>query len=438
MNLFTEFPSQAYDQWRASVEQELKGLAFDQTLIGRDEIENVTFNKFETTTPFPTNKSLNYTRANRSSSNSWRVGKKIQVKDERVANKISLRALNQGADSLTFVLQKKNIHWPSLFEDISLNYIAVQFETLDEVQALELRGVFHEYCANPLVLLNDPIGKLEKLDIPNDLKAGQPIFNVNAFGLHQAGANASEETSYALAAGHEYLSFLINKGFSVDDAAAMIRFTFGIGANYFMETSKFRVFRKLWSNVVAAYQPKENCSHACFIYAQTGFVNKSLQDPYTNLLRQTTETMSAVLGGVNEVVVLPYDEYAQEKGDELSERMALNISNILVEESYFDKVIDPLGGSYNLESLTNNLGDGIWSDFQKIEKVGGISTSEGKQIVVASVLKTAAKRIEKFQSGERMLIGVNKYFSPNENRNTWEDLPPYLGLPALILEKHRA
>ncbi len=435
MKLFDEFSPQSMKDWRASVERELKGLSFDETLVRKDEIEELTFSKYENEV---TNSSegLNYSRSSRSQSNDWAIGKRIAVKDEKVANKIALEALNQGANSLTFAFQKKGILFSALFENIGLNYIDCQFETLDTAQTETLQKAYTEFCEKPLVLLNDPIGAGKEIDFPNSSEKGKVHFKINALGLHQAGANATQEIAFALSSGHEYLHKLLAAGFSIDDASAMIRFEFGIGSKYFIEATKFRVFRKLWSNVIAAYTPTESCSHACYLYATTGFVNKSLKDPYTNLLRQSTEAMSAVLGGVNEICVLPYDEYAQTKTDGLSARMALNISNILKEESYFDKVIDPLGGSYSMEKLADEMEGKAWSIFQKMEGLGGIKTNESKEFLRKSIKETAQKRIEKLNSGENMLIGVNKYPSLKEEKNSWSEIPSYFGLEALILEKH--
>lgn len=437
MKLFDEFSPQSIDEWKSKVEHELKGLSFADKLIQNDEIEGLAYSKYANK-PIEDSAGLNYTRAARSRNNDWQIGKRIEVKDEKIANKLALEALEQGATSLTFVFLKKAILWSALFNNIELDFIESQFETLDADQVERLTLAFPEFSKKPLIFLNDPIGSNTEIYAPQPHQTGQVFFKVNAYGIHQSGGNATEEIAFALSMGHEYIHRLMESGFSIDEASAMIRFYFGIGAKYFVETTKFRVFRKLWANVIEAYSPKENCSHACYIYAQTGFVNKSLKDPYTNLLRQTTEAMSAVLGGVNELIVRPYDEYAQSKESDLSNRMALNISNILKEESYMDKVVDPLGGSFSIEDLTNEMEENAWKLFQRIEKIGSFTTSNKNETLIKYVAETAKKRIEAFHSSERILIGVNKYPNPGEKENHWLELPEYLGLEALILEKHLA
>jgi|TARA_R110000737_G_scaffold17480_2_gene35195 methylmalonyl-CoA mutase len=429
MKLFTEFQQTTHEEWRSLVDKELKGLSYEDTLTKKDEIEEIDFSKFADERENSSSQ-LTFERCSKSKNNDWFIGKIIEVKDEKIANQEALTALNQGANSLTFVLLKKNILWEALFAEIGLDFIETQFKTLDFEQSKKLKDVFGKFSKKRLILLNDSI---ENNQIDSAFQGVQ--LAVNSYGIHQAGGNATQEIAFALSAGHAALHSLLNNGSSIDDAAAMLRFEMGIGANYFIEVAKFKVFRKLWANVVDAYKPKENCSHSCFIYAKTGFVNKSLKDPYTNLLRQSTEAMSAVLGGANEIQVQAYDKYAQSADRTLSERMALNISNILKEESYFDKVIDPLGGSYNLEDLSRSLELKSWSLFQELEKMGGIEADEARIHLTEKIKKTAALRKEKIAKGENILIGVNKYPSPDEKQANWMELPYYFGLDSLILEK---
>jgi methylmalonyl-CoA mutase len=429
MKLFTEFEPITHTEWLAAVDKELKGLPYEGTLTMNDKIEEINYSKFADERLKPSSP-LTFQRTSKSKNNDWFIGKIIEVKDEKIANKEALTALNQGANSITFVLLKKNILWEALFAEVGLDFIETQFKTIDEEQTKKLINSFAQFSKKPVILLNDSIEN-KHLDTTN---RGVQL-SVNAFGVHQSGANAIQEIAFALSAGHSTLHFILDNNFSIDDASAMLRFEMGIGSNYFIEVAKFRVFRKLWANIVDAYKPKENCSHSCFIYAKTGFVNKSLKDPYTNLLRQSTEAMSAVLGGANEIQIQAFDKYAEGAERTLSERIALNISNILKEESYFDKVVDPLGGSYNLEVISSILEEKAWSLFQEIEQLGGIESSRAKLFIKAKINKTATLRKEKMETGEKILIGVNKYPNPDEKPANWMEIPSYYGLESLILEK---
>jgi methylmalonyl-CoA mutase len=164
-------------------------------------------------------------------------------------------------------------------------------------------------------------------------------------------------------------------------------------------------------------------------------MNKSLIDPYTNLLRQTTEAMSAITGGIDNLVIHPYDAVSQTGSNALSERMALNISLILKEESYFDKVIDPLGGSYAIEEITQTIAKKSWDLFQEIETMGGIFQKEAKDHLRNKLIEKASARKQQYASNEKTLIGINKFSNPQPEKNDFVDTETYLDLPALFFER---
>jgi methylmalonyl-CoA mutase len=428
MKLFEEFSPTGLQDWRAAVERELKGKDFKDFLEVKDSIEGLDFSKYGDSRVV-SESTLSYKRSSRSKSNTWGINQEVYVSDEKEANKRALSLLNLGADSLCFVLEKEEINWGELFDLIGLNYIEVQFKVLNENQALELAKEWKTISSKPMILANQEM-------FPSLFKLKQAFaFRVNGYGMHQIGANVQQELTYALSAGHQKLYTLLEAGYSIDDAAAMLRFDFGIGANYFLEISKFRVFRKLWSNIISGYEPMENCSHSCYIYAKTGFVNKSLKDPHTNLLRQTTEALSAINGAANELTVQPYDQYSNKGASELSSRMAINISHLLKEESYMDKVIDPLGGSYNIEKIGADLEAEVWSTFQEMEKTGGWDNSNVQQVLLSKISDTAAARVEAVKSNERQLIGINTYMNPDKVDLEWSVLPTFMGVSSLNLEK---
>jgi methylmalonyl-CoA mutase len=257
---------------------------------------------------------------------------------------------------------------------------------------------------------------------------------INGFKLQQTGATTWQENAFCLNAGHEYILELMNDGFTIDEAAACVSFHIGIGSNYFYEIAKIRAFKQLWSKIIAAYHPEHACSHNCSITAVLGHLNKSLQDPHTNLLRQTTEAMSALSGGVDQIVILPYDFYSTTSASELSERMAVNIPLILKEESYFDIVIDPVGGSYSLEQLTEKIGRKTWSEFQRIEQDGGLLDESARDQFSTRVNTKRTARIEHFKNDKQLLIGINKYLNPEKIEQSWQTLPSYLGNEGLNFE----
>ena len=257
---------------------------------------------------------------------------------------------------------------------------------------------------------------------------------VNGFKIQQAGGTTWQEIAFCLSPGHEYLVKLMSNGLSIDQAAACISFNMGVGANYFYEIAKIRSFKKLWSKIIKAYSPQHECTYNVKINVQIGHLNKSLSDPYTNLLRQTTEAMAASLSGVDSITVVPYDYYSTEKPTVLSKRMAINISTILKEESYFSKVVDPTGGSYSIETLSRIIGEKAWAYFQIMDDNGGIFESEVLQKLKTDITEKREQRISSFNAGKTVGIGMNKYPNPDAVSGEWIRITEYLGIDALVLE----
>jgi methylmalonyl-CoA mutase len=261
-------------------------------------------------------------------------------------------------------------------------------------------------------------------------------YGVNAYAAQQAGASTWQELAIALATGHELLVQQLDAGVAIDQAANAIHFVLGIGNNYFFEISKIRAFRSVWAQVVNAYEPKTESAKKAIITAQTGFVRVSLKDPYTNLLRQTTEGMSAVIGGVFQLVIQPYDWHATPQKTDFTRRMATNISLLLKEESYMHHVIDPAGGAYAIDNLTVAIAERTWSEFQWIEKNGGIEKTEVVAHLKASISEKASLRLEKVQSKTDKIIGINSFENPDKSDYQWQTIPTaWKGLSSLIIDK---
>jgi methylmalonyl-CoA mutase len=170
--------------------------------------------------------------------------------------------------------------------------------------------------------------------------------------------------------------------------------------------------------------------------ASVGFVNKSLKDPFTNLLRQTTEVMSAIVGGVDSLTILPYDKLSTKGTSDFALRMAQNIPLILKEESYFDKVIDPLGGSYSIEKLTDEVIQISWDLFQELEGLNGVFNSECQLYLKKEIQKVVELKLAAYASNEKTLIGVNKFKALTEEEGEWKIEESVLGLSQFIIENN--
>ncbi len=235
---------------------------------------------------------------------------------------------------------------------------------------------------------------------------------VHTYPYHNGGADAARELAYALATGVAYLRALGRRGVDVNTAAPRIRFDFAIGPNFFMEIAKLRAARLLWAQVVAAFGGDADAQRMRQ-HGRTARRNKTTVDPYGNMLRVTTEALAAAVGGVDSLHVAPFDEAAR-PADEFSRRVARNVQIILQEEAHLTQVIDPAGGSYTVEALTDKLARAAWAYFQAIEGSGGMADALKLGHVQSEIAAVAEKRAANLAKRRDVLVGVNQFANPAE------------------------
>ena len=204
----------------------------------------------------------------------------------------------------------------------------------------------------------------------------------------------------------------------------------GIGSNYLFEIAKFRAAQILLRQITKAYGV--SLEHRIRIKATSLMMNKSLEDPHTNLLRLTTEGMSAVLGGADILELQPYDLWSEVGPSAFAYRMSNNISNLLMEESYFQYVQDAAAGSYSIEHATKLFSEKAYTLFQEIEKAGGYNMAIFTGFIENEIHQTAQKRIAAFESGLTKLVGINTFSNPEKSVLTWKI--PAATFPHLVLE----
>ncbi|MDQ8207801.1 methylmalonyl-CoA mutase family protein [Coraliomargarita sp. SDUM461003] len=245
---------------------------------------------------------------------------------------------------------------------------------------------------------------------------------ISSLPYHQAGASSVEELAICLATGATYLNEMIERGMSVDDAAQQIRFSFCIGPNFFMEIAKLRAARALWAQLVKAFGGNAE-SQKIVMHARTGLYNKTQKDPYVNMLRTTTEALSGAIGGVDSMCVGNFDEVTREP-DTFSRRISRNTQIILQEECELTSVVDPAGGSWAVEWLTNEVSEKTWELFQAIEAEGGMAEAL-KSGFIAKTIGATAKQNEALLGARRTsLVGTNVY--PNlEEKELESRVPDY-------------
>ncbi len=248
-------------------------------------------------------------------------------------------------------------------------------------------------------------------DIIEYTAAEMPKFNsisISGYHMQEAGANLVQELGFTLADGREYVRTAIARGMDVDKFAPRLSFFFAIGMNFFMEAAKLRAARLLWSRIMEEFDPKDPRSSMLRTHCQTSGVSLQEQDPYNNVIRTAYEAMSAVLGGTQSLHTNALDE-AIALPTEFSARIARNTQLILQEETGITNVVDPLAGSYFVESLTADLAEKAWALIEEVEAMGGMTKAVASGMPKLRIEETAARRQAMIDRGDEVIVGVNKY-----------------------------
>ncbi|MBP6786195.1 MAG: acyl-CoA mutase large subunit family protein [Candidatus Promineofilum sp.] len=235
---------------------------------------------------------------------------------------------------------------------------------------------------------------------------------VHTYPYHNAGANAVQELAFALATGVAYLRALTRREIDINTAAERLRFDFAVGGNFFMEIAKLRAARLLWVQVVAAFGGNTDAQRMRQ-HARTARRNKTTVDPYANMLRVTTEALAAAVGGVESLHVSPFDEPAR-PADDFSRRIARNVQVILQEEAHLAEVIDPAGGAYAVEALTDQLAREAWALFQEVEHKGGMAEALKDGLAQSRIAAVAGRRAANLAQRRDVLVGANQFANPRE------------------------
>ena len=442
--LFDQFPPVSTEEWRAKVEVDLKGADFNKKLVWRT---NEGFNvqpmyRAEDIKDLKTTDSLPgeypYVRGTKTN-NDWYIRQEIEVCCPKAANEKATEILGKGVTSLGFKL-KEDIDakgLKTLLAGIDLAKVEVNFDCCpnkalqlakDLVEVVKAAGAADTFSGS---IGFDPFRRLLKhgKDFPKDIKAlaaeivkavadvkNLRVLAVNTDKLCNAGAYIYQELGYALSWGNEWLSQLTDAGIDATEAAKRIKFNMGISTNYFMEIAKFRAARMLWAQIVKQYEPKCDCACKMNVHATTSEFNQTIFDAYVNLLRSQTESMSAALAGVDSITVTPFDKQYKNP-DDFSERLARNQQLLLKEESHLDKIVDPAGGSYYVETLTMSIANEAWKLFLATEEQGGFYAALKAGEVQKAVNESSDKRHTDVARRKESLLGTNQFPNFNEIAN---------------------
>ncbi len=434
--LLTSFPPVTKEQWEAVITADLKGADRTKKLVWRTlegfdvepyyRAEDLTNLKHMDCKPaeFP------YVRGTKTTNN-WLVRQTVKVTDVKEANRLALEILCLGVDSLGFEIKGKEFDdakLKTLLANIDLKAVEIAFTgcsvakvvpmfaqylaanyadvadkitatfNVDPMTKAAKKGVL---CAGAIDKMVEMIKTVENFKRVKVIAVGGDFFN-------SCGSNATQELAFSLAAAHEVIVSLMEKGISINQAAASIKFNMAISANYFLEIAKFRAARMLWANIVKQYNPTRGCAEKMSVNAVTSLWNMSLYDPHVNILRATTEAMSAAVAGVNSVEVRPYDTPFADASD-FSMRIARNVQLLLKEESHFDAVADPSSGSYYIETLTDKIANAAWELFKTVEAKGGYMAALKEGFIQNEIKTLAAKRDKNIATRREIILGANQY-----------------------------
>lgn len=422
--LFSEFPSVSTEQWMERVTADLKGADFDKKLVWKNlsgiKIQPC-YNIEDTITQ------LTNTGENSQSLVNYR---NITVTSAESGNKLAIKAVEEGMNGIIFQL-KENVSVASLLNGIDLNATTVSFEIVADAVVFATDLVAYAKDSNLKGYINTGIisnyvttGSFDasQIEVANELvklTAEYPNFKaitISGTEYLDSGANQVQEIAYTLNSLVFLTEKLSEKGVTAQSIFNNLNFKLAIGLEYFVEIGKFRAFNNLLAEVADKYGVSEFSNT---ITAKTSIWSKSVTDAETNMLRATTETMSAILGNVDGILVDAYDKEFKETSD-FSSRIAGNIITILKEESYFGKVANPVDGSYYIEEVSSKIAEKALELFKVIEADGGFYTAFENETIQQQIAEIRLQKLKLISQRRTPMVGINKY--PNLMETITADL----------------
>src|SRR5699024_3463557 len=452
--LFDRFPPISTEEWEQKIRQDLEGADYRQKLR---------WHTGEGIAPLPFYRQEDLKKISRhgpirpnpkaENANDWEIRTPIFAGAISKASYIAEESVARGSEALQFHLSVRRTegalggdieglpiqsqsHFSELLDKVDLQQTPVHFDTRPTSPAL-LAMLWNEIQKQQLnsndiraTLTYDPFVYLlqhgqypkNKEELKQDIAdiadfTSQQLPQVRPLSIdgglyHHSGATIVQELGYALAAASEYLAILTDSGASPSDAAAMLTFTFAVGSAYFPEIAKLRAARLLWNNLLEAYGADPEANPA-YLHAQTSTWNKTLYDPYTNMLRTSTESMAAAIAGCDALTILPFDRHFRQQ-DTFTRRIARNQQLVLREQSFIDKVADPVAGSYYIDQLTDQIGKQAWTIFQNIEKEGGLFQAIEDGFVQEAIQESRNRRDHAVAERERTFVGTSRYTNPDD------------------------
>jgi len=417
VKLLSEFPAISTESWEKAIREDLKGVDDAGKLIWHSQegidvkpyyrAEDLADLNFLDSAPgdFP------FVRGTRASGG-WRIREQIDAIDPEEANSAARCAVAAGAEEIAFahaavtnasdlgILLANLGEVPVHFSHPSPAMIRLVVDRMKRRQSRIPRSAALDWSADP-AFSAEVISTAPGEFVP---------FTIRAQEYQNSGATAVEEIAFALASGVDFLAEMEERGVPPDRAAQSVAFSFAMGPEFFMQIAKLRAFRMAWAQAAARFGVARDHARAR-IYALTSRWNRTVYDPHNNMLRATTEAMSAILGGADSIYIVPFDE-CYNVGDETSRRLARNAQIILKQEAHLARVADPGGGSYYLEALTQSIAQRAWKQLQEIEAAGGYRKSTAQIEQTLDQRKDA--QVKSVIARKRILTGTNRFANAAE------------------------
>jgi methylmalonyl-CoA mutase len=465
-NLLKDFPPHSDEDWRKAVDKLLKGKPYEKIMLTNtyEGIQLEPIYRLSVLKDLPQiddlpgfNSYVRNTKPEGYTATGWQVAQEISSALPMELNKNLLDALNRGQNAVNIVLDKASLKGKdpkqsrenqvgkngtsiatladleTALDDVVLDAVDIQIQAyhmalpyatmlmqLAKQKDKKIRG-----CVgmDPLSYLAEhgtlPASLKETYDdmfqLTNYAKKNHPglrTIAIHTQPYHEAGASAVEELSFGFATAVEYVNEMLDRGLSIDEVAPHVQFNFALGSNLFMEIAKLRAARMIWKNIVENYGGNQE-SQKIYMHVRTSKFNKTKYDPYVNMLRTTTEAFSGVIGGADSLHVGCFDEVLRSP-DDFSRRIARNQQLILAEEVHLSKVIDPAGGSWYIEKLTDELAKTVWKNFQITQEAGGMSKFLKENQAQEAVKKVATARRKNIACREDVIVGTNMYANMEE------------------------
>ncbi|GER59014.1 methylmalonyl-CoA mutase subunit beta [Patiriisocius marinus] len=426
--LFSEFDAVSAKAWKQQIQVDLKGADYNDTLIYKS-LEGIHVKPFYHNDETPIVKPIT------GHPTEWFIGQEVFIDNEEIASSIAIDSLKRGAQTLVFKADSPfdiDLFFGNI--EIENNYFYANFSFLDTDFTNKLLYYFAE--RNSTLFCNvDPLGKLAATgnwftnqhkdhEALNSLLKEHPenhIISVDTTLLQNSGATMVQQLAYSLSQANEYLNHFFGNYKGGKTVPFHITFKVAQGSNYFFEIAKIRALRLLYAALAKEYSVIENCH----ILATPSTRNKTLYDYNVNMLRSTTECMSAALGGANTIVNTPYDALYH-KRNEFGDRISRNQLLILKAESYFGEVSNAADGSYYIESLTNEMAEKALILFKELETKGGFLEGLKEGTILKKIKESAAKEQALFDNGSLVLLGTNKHINKQDMMKDSIELYPFL------------